>query len=151
MKALRSFLTLIARWCLAAIFIFSGAGKLIFFDQTQAYMASKGFTAIPLFLFGAALLELIGGLCLILGYKARFGATLLLLFLIPTTIIFHDFWNLMGEEKALQQIMFLKNLAIFGGLLYILCDGPGSIAFDAFSRKKQPEYEPKSPPPEQKV
>jgi len=139
MKALRSLFTLIARWCLAAIFIFSGAGKLIFFDQTQTLMAAKGFTAIPLFLFGATLLELIGGLCLILGFKARFGATILLLFLIPTTIIFHDFWNLEGTEHAMQQIMFLKNIAILGGLLYLICDGPGGFAYDAVHRNKQPE------------
>lgn len=154
MKALRSFFTFIARICIAAIFIMSGAGKLIFFDQTQAYMASKGFTAIPLFLMGAALVELIGGLCLILGYKTRFGATILLLFLIPTTLIFHDFWNIEGEGRELQQIMFFKNLAIFGGLLYILCDGPGSLSLDHLWRKKQPEpissYKPqeqKAPPP----
>lgn len=139
MKALRSLFTLIARWCIAAIFIFSGASKLIFFDQTHAYMASKGFTAIPLFLFGAVLLEFVGGLSLILGYKTRFGATILLLFLIPTTAIFHDFWNVEGADRALQQLMFLKNLAIFGGLLYILCDGAGSFSIDSCCRTKQPE------------
>jgi len=141
MKALRSLLTLVARWCIAAVFIFAGAGKFIFFDQTAAYMASKGFTAIPMFLFGAALLELIGGLLLILGYKTRLGATILLLFLIPTTLIFHDFWNIVGDERALQQIMFLKNLAIFGGLLYILCDGPGGISIDSLHRKPTPPAE----------
>lgn len=138
MKALRSLLTFIARLCLALIFMFSGVSKLIFFDQTQAYMASKGFTAIPLFLFGAALVELIGGLCLVFGYKTRFGATILLLFLIPTTLIFHDFWNISGADQAIEQIMFLKNLAIFGGLLYVLCDGPGIFACDA-CKPKQPE------------
>lgn len=142
MKALRSFVTLIARWCIAAIFIFAGASKFIFFDQTAAYMASKGFTAIPLFLVGAALLELIGGLSLIFGYKTRFGAAILLLFLIPTTAIFHDFWNVAGDERALQQIMFFKNLAIFGGLLYILCDGPGGVSIDSLQKKH-------TPPPEQ--
>jgi putative oxidoreductase len=150
MKVLRSFITLIARWGIAAIFILAAIGKLMNYDQTQAYMASKGFTAIPIFLFGAALLELIGGFSLILGYKARFGATLLFLFLIPTTIIFHDFWNLTGAEKDLMQIMFLKNIAIMGGLLYIICDGPGGIAFDAFSRKKHPEPIPTQPPEQQK-
>lgn len=139
MKAMRSLFTIIARWCLAAVFIFAGASKLIFFDQTHVYMASKGFTAIPLFLFGAALLELIGGLCLILGYKTRFGAAILLLFLIPATLIFHDFWNAEGVDRAIQQVMFLKNLAIFGGLLYVLCDGPGSFALDAYQREKHPE------------
>lgn len=150
MKALRTFLTFIARLCIATIFIFAGAGKLIFFDQTHAYMASKGFTAIPLFLFGAALVELIGGLCLILGYKARFGAALLLLYLIPVSLIFHDFWNVTGEDRALQQMLFLKNLAIFGGLLYILCDGPGSLSLDSLWRKKQPEQQAPYKQPEQK-
>lgn len=145
MKALRSFLTLIARWCVAAIFLFAGAGKFIFFDQTAAYMASKGFTAIPLFLFGAAVLELIGGISLVLGYKTRFGAFILLLFLIPATLIFHDFWNVVGEDRALQQIMFFKNLAIFGGLIYILCDGPGGISCDSWCRKSTPPPEEKQP------
>jgi putative oxidoreductase len=143
MKAMRSLLTLIARWCLAAVFLFAGATKLIYFDQTQAYMASKGLTAIPLFLMGAALVELIGSLCLILGYKTRFGAAILLLFLIPTTFIFHDFWNASGAEATVQQWMFLKNVAIFGGLLYLLCDGPGGFACDAFCKFKHPPTETK--------
>lgn len=150
MKALRSFLTFIARLCIAVIFIVAGASKLIFFDQSQAYMASKGLTAIPLFLVGAALVELIGGICLILGYKARFGATILLLLLIPATIIFHDFWNIQGEERALQQSMFLKNLAIFGGLLYILCDGAGSLSLDSLWRTKKLEPNMPYKHPEQK-
>lgn len=140
MKTLRSLSTLTARLCLAGIFIFAGASKLIFLDQTTAYMESKGLTAIPLFLVGAALLELVGGLSLILGYKTRFGAAILLLFLIPTTFIFHDFWNTAGAYQTLQQIMFLKNLAIFGGLLYVLFDGPGSFSCDSCCCKsKQPE------------
>lgn len=140
MKTLRSFLTFIARLCLASIFIFAGASKFIFYDPTSTYMISKGFTAVPLFLIGAAILELIGGLSLLFGYKTRFGATILLLFMIPTTLIFHDFWNATDADQALQQIMFLKNLAIFGGLLYVLCDGPGGLSCDSFRCKaKQPE------------
>lgn len=139
MKATRSLFIFIARLCLAGVFVFAGASKLIFFDQTQAYMASKGLTAIPLFLVGAALVELVGGLSLILGYKSRFGAALLLFFLVPVTFIFHDFWNATGEEQHLQQIMFLKNLAIFGGLLYVLFDGAGGFAFDSCCKTKQPD------------
>lgn len=144
MRSLRSLLTLIARLCLSAIFIFAGASKLIFFDQTHAYMASKGFTAIPFFLISAALLELIFGLCLLLGYKARFAATVLLLFLIPTSLIFHDFWTLeVGAERALQQILFLKNIAIMGGLIYVLCDGAGGLSLDSLTHKKEPDVSPK--------
>lgn len=139
MRVIRSIFMLIARLCLAGIFIFAGASKLIFFDQTQSYMASKGFTAVPLFLIGAALVELFGSLSLILGYKTRFGATILLLFLIPTTFIFHDFWNVEGADQVIQEIMFLKNLAIFGGLLYVVFDGAGGLSCDACWKSKSPE------------
>ena len=139
MKALRSIVLLIARWCLAAIFLFSGVGKFLFFEQTQAFMASKGFTAVPFFLVGAALLELIFALCLILGYKSRFAAAVLFLYLIPVTLIFHNFWDTGILEPALQQLMFLKNIGIMGGLLYVLFDGPGGLALDHLLRKKEPE------------
>lgn len=133
-------LLLIGRLCIAAIFILAGVGKFINFDQTAAYMASKGMTMIPLFLFGAAMVEILGGLSLALGYKTRVGASILLLFLIPTTIIFHDFWNVSGADYATQQINFLKNLAIFGGLLYVLAVGAGACAWDACCCKpRQPE------------
>lgn len=130
MKALSSFVLFIARVCIAAIFLSGAYSKVMAYDETVQFMASKGFTAVPLFLFGAAFVEFIGALSLILGYKTRFGATLLLLFLIPTTLIFHDFWNAEGAVRALQQIEFFKNLAIFGGLLYVICNGAGGCAFD---------------------
>lgn len=140
MKAVFSLVLFVARLSLAAIFLFAGASKLIYFDQTAQYMASKGFTYVPIFLFGAAIVELVGALSLIFGYKTRFGASILLLFLIPTTIIFHNFWNVAGADQQLQQIMFLKNLAIFGGLLYVLVSGSGGCAMDACCCKsKQPE------------
>lgn len=86
---------------------------------------------IPALLIGAAVVELIGSLSIIFGYKARAGAILLMLFIIPATYIFHDFWNETNDAAMqLQQIMFLKNLAIFGGLLYIACEGPGRWACD---------------------
>lgn len=142
MKAIRSLLLFFARIAIATIFIFAGAGKLIDYDQTAQYMAAHGLTYVPFFLIGAVIVELVGGLCILLGYKTRFGAAILLLFLIPTTLIFHNFWAADAAAKTMQQIMFLKNLAIFGGLLYVFCDGAGSIAFDYFSRHKaEPEKE----------
>lgn len=135
-----AFLMFIGRLCIAAIFILSGVGKFFNWDQTAAYMASKGLTMVPLFLIGAALVEIIGGLTLVFGYKTRWGATLLLLYLIPTTVIFHDFWNQSGAEYMTQQIEFLKNLAIFGGLLYVISVGSGGCAVDACCCKaKKPE------------
>lgn len=121
----------LGRLFISLIFILAGIGKLLNYDQTAQYMASKGMTMIPLFLIAAAVIELLGGLSLLLGFKTRVGATLLLLFLIPVTIIFHDFWNLQGAEQHAMLIEFMKNLAIFGGLFYVLSVGPGRWSLDA--------------------
>src|ERR1700722_11356694 len=110
MKILNSLLTLLGRLLLASVFIWAAAGKIMFYEMNAQYMASKGLTLIPPLLFGAALVELIGGISLIIGYKTRLGAGLLLLFLIPTTLIFHDFWNEVGAEKIADQVNFMKNL-----------------------------------------
>ncbi|MDP1835472.1 MAG: DoxX family protein [Chlamydiales bacterium] len=129
---------LLGRWFISAIFLFAASQKLLNWDATSAYMASKGFTMVPLFLAGAMVLEFIGGLALFLGVKTRLAALVLAIFLIPTTVIFHDFWTLpAGEAQALQLTMFLKNCAIFGGLLYILTIGAGNISMDHHRWKKQ--------------
>ena len=67
----------------------------------------------------------------------RVGALGLLVFLIPTTVIFHDFWNLAGPERAMQMVNFLKNLAIMGGLTLLIADGPGRFAFDTAIRRSR--------------
>lgn len=139
MRYVRAFLMFIGRLCIAAIFLAAGVTKFMEYDQTSQYMLAKGFTAVPIFLFGAALIEILGGLSLVFGYKARIGALALWAFLIPTTIIFHDFWNLEGADRALQQIMFLKNLAIFGGLLYVLSSGAGLWSIDALQHSEKQE------------
>lgn len=132
MKSCCSFSMFVGRVLLSAIFILSGVGKLLDFHGTAAFMASKGMTMVPLFLYAAALIQLLGGLSLLLGFKTRVGAALLLLFLVPTTAIFHDFWNYIDPmEQKLQMIMFMKNLAIAGGLFYALGSGSGNCAVDA--------------------
>lgn len=73
----------------------------------------------------AAIVEGVCGLMVLLGLEVRIGAALLALFLIPVTFFFHHFWFLTGEERAMQMIHFLKNLAIFGGLLLIIAFGTG--------------------------
>jgi len=126
---------LIGRICLSTIFILAGVGKFMDPAGTSAYMAAKGMTMVPFFLYAAALVEICGGLSLLLGFKARWGGLLLLLFLIPVTYIFHDFWNSDPAGKQEQMIMFLKNLAIFGGLFYVFSTGAGPLAFDAWCCK----------------
>ncbi len=131
---------LLGRICLSAIFILSGVGKFMAYDQTASYMAAKGITFIPFFLVAAALVELIGGLSLLFGCKIRWGATLLLLYLIPVTVLFHDFWSQTDPAtEKLQMIMFMKNLAIMGGLWYAIVCGGGRLSCDACCHKKAAE------------
>lgn len=122
---------LVGRVCLSAIFLLSGINKIGNWDQTAGYMASKGMPLVPLFLAGAIVFEVAGGLSVLLGYKARVGAALLIVFLIPATLIFHNFWALEGQEQQLQMIMFLKNVAILGGLLLVVGFGAGPMSLDS--------------------
>lgn len=126
-----SFGLFLGRVCISVIFILAAVGKFMDYDGTAQYMASKGLTMIPFFLVGAALVELLGGLSLLFGYKTRFGATILLLFLIPTTVIFHNFWAVPADQQQAMLVEFLKNLAIFGGLLYVLTVGSGKCSVDS--------------------
>lgn len=131
MSLLHAFGMLFGRICLSILFIHAGIGKFLNYDSTAQFMASKGFTFVPFFLISAALVEIIGGLSVLLGLKTRWGATLLILFLIPTTVIFHAFWN-----QPDQMNKFLANLAIFGGLFYVLVNGAGRFSIDALLSPK---------------
>jgi putative oxidoreductase len=114
---------LVSRILLSVLFIWSGVGKILDPLGTQQYMAARGMPLTGLFLAAAIALELVGGLSILLGYRSRWGTAALMLFLVPATLIFHtDF------ADRIQQIMFMKNLAIFGGLLMLLEFGSGQIA-----------------------
>ncbi len=120
----------LARFLVALIFIMSGMGKLFGFTQTAAMMESVGFPAPSLFLVGAILLEIVGGVLLLVGYKARWASLALFVFLIPATLIFHAA-NLADPAQGQQQMIeVLKNLAILGALVKFAVDGAGAYALD---------------------
>ncbi|MGH8614058.1 MAG: DoxX family protein [Gammaproteobacteria bacterium] len=116
---------LIGRILLAAIFMVSGFNKLINFEQSAAYIANADLPVPNLLLVMAALTELVGGVLIAVGYKARWAALMIFLFLIPVTYIFHPFWSVEADQLQQQMIQFQKNLAIMGGMLYIALSGPG--------------------------
>ena len=122
------YLPVVGRFLLALIFVLSGWGKITGFEGSVAYMASKGMPFPQFLLPGAILVELGGGLALMLGWKARWAALAIFLFLIPTTLIFHNYWALPPEQATAQLISFRKNLAIMGGLLYVVAFGPGPFS-----------------------
>ena len=126
----RDFAALIARILLAVIFVISGYGKIGGFDGIAAAIASKG---VPLPQVAAAitiLVELGGGILLVLGWKTRWVALIFFLWLIPTTVLFHDFWASPPDQYEAQHINFMKNLAIMGGMLMVYAFGPGRLSID---------------------
>jgi len=120
---------LVARLGLGAIFLISGVGKLAAWSATAAFAGSKG---VPTVLLAAAtVLELLGAISVLTGWKARWGAAALVAFLVPVTLVFHNFWAYQGAEAQLQTIQFLKNVGIGGGLLAFFVAGPGALSVDA--------------------
>ncbi|HXE73745.1 MAG TPA: DoxX family protein [Candidatus Nitrosotenuis sp.] len=109
----------LGRACLAAIFVLSGFEKLWNWPQVAQQLAWQGWPVPELLGLAAMLLELVGGLLLLTGFLPHLAAGMLLLFLIPVTWSFHNFWSGPGLDRF-QQIQFLKNLAIMGGLLVVL-------------------------------
>ncbi len=130
MEKLFALLMPLGRLLLSLIFLVSAAGKVMDWGGTAAYMEAKGIPLAPVFLAGAILFEVGGALMVLLGFKARIGAVALVAFLIPTTVLFHNFWSFEGDEQKMQMISFLKNLSIMGGLLMILGGGPGYFSLD---------------------
>ena len=125
------------RILLSAIFILAGIGKITGWAGSAAYMAAHGMPLVPLFLVGAIVIELLGGLALLLGWNARLVAGIMFLYLIPVTIIFHNFWAAApGMEHMMQLTNFEKNLSIMGGLLMVFSLGGGRYSLDAWRRRK---------------
>ena len=121
---------LAGRILLAVIFIKAGYGKIGGFEGTAGYMASKGLPMVQVLLVLTILVELGGGLLLAIGYKARWAALAIFLFLIPVTLMFHPFWGIPPEQVQNQMNHFLKNVAIMGGMLMVFAFGPGAYSVD---------------------
>jgi putative oxidoreductase len=131
MDSSSKWVSLAGRVGLGLIFLISGIGKIGNFAGTAGFMASKGMPAAPLLLVGAIVFELFGALSVMTGVKTRWGVLALLIFLAPSTFIFHNFWAVSGPQQREQTIQFLKNLAIAGGLLSLWVAGPGALSVDA--------------------
>ena len=120
---------LAGRIALAAIFIMSGADKLFAHTaQTVQMMEAYRVPLAGLLVYPAGIVELAGGLALAVGFRARQAALLVALFTAAVTPIFHAFWAVPADQAVPQMIEFMKNLAIFGGLLHVVARGIGRFA-----------------------
>lgn len=124
-------LALAARILLAALFLPAGISKIAGFAGTVGYISSVG---LPLPAVGAVLAILAeagGGLALLLGFQTRLAALALAIFSVVAGIFFHAYWSMPAEQVMINQIMFMKNIAIAGGLLALVAFGPGKLSLDA--------------------
>ncbi|MGQ2921686.1 MAG: DoxX family protein [Hydrogenophaga sp.] len=130
MNALQNPLALIGRILLAIVFIPAGFGKIAGFAGTVGYATAMG---LPLPQVGVAIalvIELFGGLALLIGFRTRYAALALAVFTLVASYFFHAFWAVPAEQQMVQQLMFFKNIAITGGLLAFAAFGPGAFSID---------------------
>ena len=130
------YVPLAARICLCIIFINSGIGKIFGFSGTAEMMAGQGLPIPEVLLIFTIAFQLLGGLYLLLGYKVKIGSTLLILFLIPATLVFH---NPIGNPDELNS--FLKNIGLIGGLLMVIYAGAGALSIDRSTEETQHRQE----------
>lgn len=124
-------LALAARILMAMLFLIAGYGKIAGFAGTAGYIASKGLPLPQLGVVIAIVVELGGALALIAGFQTRAVALVMAVFTVLTGVFFHNFWAMPAEQVGINQIMFLKNLSIAGGLLMMSAFGAGALSLDA--------------------
>ncbi len=132
-NAFAGIINLIGRMLLASVFLVTAlVSKIPNFHQVTEQMAQEGVPVPKVMLAGAIVFLLTGSLSLIVGFKARVGAILLLIFTISGTYYFHHFWTYTEPELMQEHLKaFMKNLSIIGGLMMIIANGPGAFSIDA--------------------
>ena len=121
---------LVGRILLAVIFITSGFGKISGFEGTVGYIASKGLPMPQVLAALTILVELGGGILLVLGWKARWAALVIALFTLLAGFLFHNYWTYPAEERMAQYLNFWKNVSMAGGMLMVFALGPGRYSID---------------------
>jgi putative oxidoreductase len=122
------------------VLIFLIAGPQHFTDSAIGYAQNSGVPMAQLLVPLSGVLALLGGLSVALGYKARFGAFLLALFLLPVTLMMHRFWSIDDPQQAMvEQSMFLKNLSMLGAALLLSHFGAGPVSIDQRVHRRRNE------------
>lgn len=126
---------LVGRILISTIFFYEGIDSILYAEKTKLLMASYGITWKPDFLLYSSIVFLmIGATMLLIGYRIRFGVWLLLIYWLPVTFIVYSFWDDPVSEQRLQAILFMKNIAVAGGLLMIAAHGGGKYSIQRLFR-----------------
>ena len=130
-NALQNPLALVGRLLLALLFLPAGIGKITGFAGTVGYIGSVG---LPLPALGAVIaivVEIVGGVALIAGFGTRIAALILALFTLAASFLFHAYWAVPADQQFVTQLLFMKNIAVVGGLLTLSAWGAGAWSMDA--------------------
>jgi len=119
----------IGRLLLGGMFLLAGLDKFGGLDGLAGFIGSRGLPLPGLLAPAVAVFEVIAGLALIAGWQARWSALALAAFTLLASVLFHNYWAMPAEQQMVQQMLFMKNMAIVGGLLMVtaLGAGPGSV------------------------
>ena len=128
--AYNPYVPLAARLLMAAIFLVFGTRKVLAFAGTVAYFTKLGFPAPEAMAVLAVIIELGGGILLVIGWKTRWVAWLLALFVLIAMLMAHRYWEFDAAQYANQMTHFFKNVCIIGGLMMVAAFGPGPISVD---------------------
>jgi putative oxidoreductase len=126
-----AFLVPLGRLLFAAIFLFAGVNH--FSPAAIGYAGSQGVPSPQILVPLSGILALAAGLSVLVGFRARIGAALIVAFLVPVTLMMHRFWAITDPMQAQMQLtMFMKNVTMMGGALYIAYFGSGPVSVDAW-------------------
>ncbi|HEX4892061.1 MAG TPA: DoxX family protein [Hyphomicrobiaceae bacterium] len=124
------YIALLGRIFYSSIFIM--ANLFHFSGQSIAHAAAEGVPMAGILVPLSGIIGLAGGFSILLGYKAKWGAWILALFLVPVTLMMHKFWAAADPQAAMMhQIMFMKNVSMLGAALMIAHFGAGPLSLDA--------------------
>ena len=129
--SLKTPLVVVGRVLLALMFIMAGFSKLGNISGTAGYIASGGLPLASVLAVVVGLLELLGGIAIAIGFQARWAALALGLFTLAASLLFHKFWAVAPDQAYVQQLMFMKNLSVAGGLFIVAALGAGPVSVDA--------------------
>jgi len=129
-------LNLLGRLLIAALFLPAGITKLTGFAGTVGYIQSMGLPAPSAAATLAIVIEIAGGVALIVGYQTRIAALVLAVFTLFASVLFHAYWAVPADQAFVTQLLFYKNIAVIGGLLALAASGTGKFSIDDLKAKQ---------------
>jgi len=135
--AYQNVLNLIGRLAIVALFLPAGLSKLTGFAGTVGYIQSVGLPTPTAAAVLALVVEIVGGVALLVGYQTRIAAVVLAIFTFFATIFFHAYWAAPADQVFVAQLLFFKNVAVIGGLLVLAASGAGKFSIDGLKAKQK--------------